>query len=100
MATAYMQLGTADELRQQILDLAIDRAFLLEPLPADADSFRQRVEEGKSRLSLIAQEVARQATIVLAEFDAETRFKLRAARGAGQVERGLALLTKAAGQAD
>ncbi len=73
MATAYMQLGTADELRQQILDLAIDRAFLLEPLPADADSFRQRVEEGKSRLSLIAQEVARQAAIVLAEFDAARR---------------------------
>lgn len=37
------------------------------------------------------------ATTMLAEFDAETRFKLRAARGAGQAERGLALLDKAAG---
>ena len=73
MATAYMQLGTAEELRQQILDLAVDRAFLLDPLPTDADSFRQRVEEGKSRLSLIAQEVARQAAIVLAEFDSARR---------------------------
>ena len=40
------------------------------------------------------------ATVMLAEFDAETRFKLRAARGAGQAERGLALLAKAGGQAD
>lgn len=37
------------------------------------------------------------ATMMLAEFDAETRFKLRAARGQGQAERGLELLAKAAG---
>ena len=35
-------------------------------------------------------------TLMLAEFDAETRFKLRAARGAGRSEVGLALLDKAA----
>lgn len=35
-------------------------------------------------------------TLMLAEFDAETRFRLRAGRGAGGVERGLALLEKAA----
>jgi hypothetical protein len=35
-------------------------------------------------------------TLMLADFDAETRFSLRAARGAGQAERGLALLDKAA----
>ena len=39
-------------------------------------------------------------TLMPAEFDAETRFKLRAARRAGQAERGLALLDKAAGQDD
>lgn len=37
------------------------------------------------------------ATVMLAAFDAETRFKLRAARGAGPVARGLALLDQAAG---
>lgn len=37
-------------------------------------------------------------TLLLAEFDAETRFRLRAERGAGQAERGLALLDKAAGR--
>ena len=35
-------------------------------------------------------------TLMLAEFDAETRFKLRAASGAGRSEIGLALLDKAA----
>lgn len=37
------------------------------------------------------------ATVKLNEFDAETRFKLRAARGSGRTGRGLALLKKAAG---
>lgn len=36
-------------------------------------------------------------TLMLAEFDAETRFHLRAKRGAGKTARGLALLKKAAG---
>lgn len=35
-------------------------------------------------------------TLMLAEFDLETRFAVRAARGAGQQNRGLALLRKAA----
>ncbi len=35
------------------------------------------------------------ATLMLAEFDAETRFELRAARGIGKEARGLALLDKA-----
>jgi predicted transcriptional regulator len=35
-------------------------------------------------------------TLLLAEFDAETRFRLRTQRGAGKIERGLELLDKAA----
>jgi hypothetical protein len=38
------------------------------------------------------------ATLLISEFDTETRFRLRAARGAGQSERGLALLDKAEGK--
>jgi hypothetical protein len=37
------------------------------------------------------------STVLLAEADAETRFRLRAERGAGREERGLELLRKAAG---
>jgi hypothetical protein len=35
-------------------------------------------------------------TLMLADFDAETRFKLRAARGAGRAAEGLGLLDKVA----
>jgi hypothetical protein len=38
------------------------------------------------------------AAILLADFDAETRFELRAARGRGRFAQGLALLDKAAGK--
>jgi len=37
------------------------------------------------------------ATAILAEMDAETRFQLRAKRGAGKTGRGLALLARAEG---
>ncbi len=35
MAAAFMPLGTLDELREQIIEVALDRAFLGEPLPTD-----------------------------------------------------------------
>ncbi len=68
MAGAYMPLGTLEDLREQIVAVALDRAFLAEPLPADEASFKRRVEEGRARLNLIAAEVARQAHAVLAEY--------------------------------
>jgi ATP-dependent helicase HrpA len=68
MAVAYMALGgSVEELRDQIIDLALDRAFLAEPLPADEAAFKARIEEGRTRLNLIAQEVARLAGTVLSE---------------------------------
>ena len=68
MAAAYMPLGTMEELRAQIIDVALERAFLLEPLPGDAVAFRQRLEEGRGRLTLIANEVARLCGTILAEY--------------------------------
>jgi ATP-dependent helicase HrpA len=73
MAVAYMPLGTADELRLQIIEVALDRAFLMDPLPADEFSFKKRIDEGRGRLTLIANEVARLAGIILIEFAAATR---------------------------
>ncbi len=73
MAVAYMPLGTADELKTQIIDVALDRAFLLDPLPNDETSFKRRIEEGRGRLTLIANEVARLAGTILLEFGAATR---------------------------
>ena len=82
MAVAYMQVGrspdgtgggTADELKNQIIDVALDRAFLLDPLPNDEPSFKRRIEEGRGRLTLIANEVARLPGSILLEFGAATR---------------------------
>ncbi|GAD21269.1 ATP-dependent RNA helicase HrpA [Acidovorax sp. MR-S7] len=73
MAVAYMPLGTQEELRQQIIDVAIDRAFLQEPLPADEAQFKQRVQDGRGRLTLIANEVARMAAGILAEYAVAAR---------------------------
>ena len=60
--------GTIDELRDQIIAVALDRAFLLEPLPTDEMAFKKRIEEGRGRLTLIANEVARLAATILAEY--------------------------------
>jgi ATP-dependent helicase HrpA len=82
MSVAYMLVGkssdgsgggTAEELKQQILDVALDRAFLLDPLPANEADFKRRLDEGRGRLTLIANEVARLAAIVLTEFAAANR---------------------------
>ncbi|MEP7302188.1 MAG: ATP-dependent RNA helicase HrpA [Caldimonas sp.] len=67
MAIQYLPLGSGEDLRDQIVAVALDRAFLAEPLPADAVAFARRLEEGRGRLTLIAGEVARAASAVLSE---------------------------------
>ncbi|HJW11865.1 MAG TPA: DUF3418 domain-containing protein, partial [Albitalea sp.] len=79
MSVLFMPLGTADELRDQIIDLALDRAFLGDPLPTDAASFGRRIAEGRGRLTLIANEIARAALQVLIEHAAAAR-KLKDSR--------------------
>jgi len=82
MAVAYMNVGKADngsgggtieELREQIIAVALDRAFLVEPLPTDEFAFRKRVDEGRGRLTLIANEVARLAGTILLEYATAAR---------------------------
>ena len=81
-ATAFMLVGraadnsgggTVDELREQIIEVALDRAFLLDPLPQREAEFRQRLEDGRGRLTLIASELARTAAGILLEFAAAQR---------------------------
>ncbi len=84
MAALFMSLGTSDELRTQIIDLALDRAFLADPLPNDTMSFRRRVEEGRGRLTLIANEVARSASAVLLDHATAVR-KLKDSRSTKEV---------------
>jgi ATP-dependent helicase HrpA len=85
MAVTYMALGgSTEELRGQIIEVALDRAFLADPLPTDAAAFARRIDEGRARLNLIAQEVARQAAVVLADQAVAAR-KLKDARPAKEV---------------
>lgn len=84
MSVLFMGLGTAEELRDQIIAVALDRAFLGDPLPTDAMSFKKRIEEGRSRLNLIAQEVARAVHAVLQELAHASR-KLKDSRPAKDV---------------
>jgi ATP-dependent helicase HrpA len=73
MAMQFMPLGTQEALRDQLIETALDRACLQEPLPDDDASFHTRRDEGKSRLSLLAQEIARLVGQILAEYAAATK---------------------------
>ncbi len=68
MAMQYMPLGTSDELRAQIITCALELACLREPLPTDATAFTIRCDEGRSRFTLLAQEVARLAAQILTAY--------------------------------
>ena len=77
MAAGYMLVGraadnsgggTLEELREQILSVALNRTFLLEPLPTCESEFKKRLDEGRGRLTLIATEIARLAAGILLEF--------------------------------
>ncbi|MDB5873196.1 MAG: hprA, partial [Ramlibacter sp.] len=73
MAVAFMPLGTQEELREQIVEVALDRAFMQAPLPDNEADFKRRIDEGRGRLTLIANEVARLAATVLAEYATAAR---------------------------
>ncbi len=68
MAMQYMALGSLDDLRNQLLDVVLRRACLVDPWPTDAATFKQRCTEAKPRLGLIAQEICRLVGLVLTEW--------------------------------
>jgi predicted DNA-binding ribbon-helix-helix protein len=60
---------------------------------------RERLKQlARAREMSVNKLIDEVATMLLTEFDAETRFRLRAARGAGKARRALALLEKARGR--
>ncbi len=70
MGMQYMALGSLDDLRRQLIDLAFARACLTEPWPTDAASFKARCIEAKSRLGLLAQEICRLVGQILTDWHA------------------------------
>jgi len=68
MGMQFMSMGTQEELRDQIIAKAIDIACLQDPLPTDEASFNKRKDEGKSRIVLLVNEIARLVSQVLTEY--------------------------------
>ena len=79
MGMQFMSLGTQEELRDQIIDAALELACMQDPLPKDAAKFDARREQGRTRLGLLANQVAQLAAQILAEFHALPR-KLQGAK--------------------
>jgi ATP-dependent helicase HrpA len=67
MAMQFAPLGGADELRSQLLAAAFDRACMQEPLPRTRVEFERRRDEARSRVTLLAQEIARLVGTILSE---------------------------------
>jgi len=60
------------------------------------DDKRDRLKDlARARKQSVTKLFDEMATVLLTQYDAETRFRARAARGAGGVKRGLKLLAKA-----
>ncbi|MSQ51496.1 MAG: ATP-dependent RNA helicase HrpA [Betaproteobacteria bacterium] len=70
LALQYAPLGDAAHLRAQLLEAAFDRACLAEPWPRTRAEFERRRDQGRSRVTLIAQEIARLAGVMLTEYQA------------------------------
>jgi ATP-dependent helicase HrpA len=64
----FIQIGTSENLIQQIIDMALNRSFLNEPLPKNQTEFQERLQSGKMKVSLLAQDITRQVTSALQQF--------------------------------
>ncbi len=70
MGMQFMALGSQEELRDQIIQAGLSRACLQSPLPKNPGEFNIRRDEGKARLNLLVNEIARLVGQVLAEYHA------------------------------
>jgi ATP-dependent helicase HrpA len=77
----FMNVGSVDSLIEQILNLAIERALMSDPLPMNAEQFEDRLQAGKPRLALIAQEIAKH-TLAALQAHADLLKKLAQAKAA------------------
>jgi ATP-dependent helicase HrpA len=68
MGMHFVALGTQEELRDQMIQAGLARACLQAPLPQNQGEFTIRRDEGKSRLNLLVNEIARLVGQILAEY--------------------------------
>ena len=77
----FINIGSVEGLIEQILNLALERALMTEPLPVNAEQFTERLQAGKPRVALIAQEIARHALNAL-QAHADLQKKMSSAKAA------------------
>ena len=68
MGMQFLPFGSQQDLQRQILSVTFERCCLMEPWPANEKDFAARTKDAKSRLALVAQEIARLVGAVLAEY--------------------------------
>ena len=68
MGMQFMALGSQEELRDQIIQAGLTRACMQLPLPTNSNEFNQRRDEGKARLNLLVNEIARLIGQILGEY--------------------------------
>ncbi|MGM0553969.1 MAG: ATP-dependent RNA helicase HrpA [Pseudomonadota bacterium] len=72
----YSTLGSCEALRDQILEAAVDRVFLTEPWPRDADAFARRLDEALPAFSPTVMELSRLTAGILCRWhDLRTRLQ-------------------------
>jgi len=77
----FINVGSVEGLIEQILNLALERAFMIDPLPINPEQFTERLQAGKARLALIAQEISRHALNALQAY-ADLQKKIAQAKAA------------------
>jgi ATP-dependent helicase HrpA len=70
MAMQFLPFGSVQDLQRQIFAVTFDRSCLAEPLPVNEKEFAARCKDAKSRLNLVALEIARLVGSVLQEYHA------------------------------
>ncbi|MBI3522946.1 MAG: ATP-dependent RNA helicase HrpA [Betaproteobacteria bacterium] len=68
LALQFINLGSEQELRQQLVAATLERTCLAEPLPVTATEFETRKETARSKVILVAQEISRLLASLLAEY--------------------------------
>src|SRR5690606_15557583 len=67
LSLLYAAFGDEQTLRGSLTRAVVDRVCLVEPLPADGAGFAQRVDDARSRLALVGQELGRLLLQILQE---------------------------------
>ncbi len=83
MGMLFLKLGSQEELSEQIVQAAMEVAFMYSPLPEKALDFEKRKNDGKARIGLIGNEIAGVVQQILTEYQNVQR-KMSALKGHDQ----------------